>query len=167
MIMLLSEVSMPIITRATDKDKEILREMINETDNYHYENCPTFAKAVDKNFKKHKEQSNTLIDRVDASLFYILKIYNKPVGTIMVWDNNGETTLTNLYIDERYRSKGYGKILLDYVIDNMETSYCVLGVFEENTKALNFYYRYGFKYIQLQKTDQGNLLWLEYLKEQK
>lgn len=151
-----------IIRRAKYKDKETLRYMIRKTDQYHYDNCPLFAKDVDINPVAHRKESDTLIDRVDVKDFYIMELYSNPIGTIMVWDNNGETTLINFFIEEEYRGRGYGRLLLDRIIKDMKTSYCVLGVFEENKKSLEFYYRYGFYYIQTEETTSGNLLWLRF-----
>ena len=91
-----------------------------------------------------------------------MELKGKPIGTIMEWDNNGETTLINFYIDEKYRGNGYGRILLDYVINNMRNDYCVLSVYKENRKSLDFYYKFGFKYLQEEKTKSGKLYWLRY-----
>ena len=151
-----------IVRRARYKDKEIIRDMIRKTDDYHYENCPSFRKEVNKNYAEHRKQSDTLIDRVNVGYFYILEVCGNPVGTIMVWDNNGETTLINFFIEEEYRGKGYGRYLLNRVIKDMRTPYCVLAVFEENKKSLDFYYRFGFYYIQTEETSEGKLLWLRY-----
>lgn len=78
----------------------------------------------------------------------------------MCWNNNEEITLINFYIDYKYRNLGYGTKLLKYVVNKY--NYCVLGVFEENKKSLNFYLNFGFKIIQSQLTDSGQLLWLKY-----
>ena len=151
-----------IVRRAKYKDKEIIRGMIRKTDDYHYESCPSFRKEVSKNYVEHRKQSDTLIDRVNVGDFYILEVCGNPVGTIMAWDNNGETTLINFFIEEEYRGKGYGRYLLNRVIKDMRTPYCVLAVFEENKKSLDFYYRFGFYYIQTEETSEGKLLWLRY-----
>ena len=42
-----------IVRRARYKDKEIIRDMIRKTDDYHYENCPSFRKEVSKNYAEH------------------------------------------------------------------------------------------------------------------
>ena len=154
-----------IIRRAKYEDKELIRYMVKKMDDYHYNTCLSFRQAVNQNYNKHHQQSATLVDRINIEDFYILEVFNKPIGTIMVWDNNGETTLINFFIEEKYRNQGYGTYLLDKIIKDMQTSYCVLSVFKENKKSLEFYYRYGFYYIQTEETNQGKLLWLRYNKE--
>ena len=155
------------IRQASNKDKEIIRKMVIKTDEYYYNNLPTFNQNVNRDRKRHQTEVETFVDRVNIEDFYILELNNKPIGTIMVWNNNGETTLINFYIEKTYRGKGYGKYLLNYVIDNLVDSYCVLSVYKENTKALEFYYKFGFEYIQTQKTEEGELLWLIYYKNKK
>ena len=148
------------IRKANINDKNIIRNFIIKSDIYHYDNCPSFAKNYDLNPIKHYNQSYYLIDKININDFYIIEIYNIPIGTIMCWNNNGEITLINFYIDYKYRNLGYGNKLLKYVVNKY--NYCVLGVFEENKKALNFYINFGFKIIQNQSTNSGQLLWLKY-----
>ncbi len=152
------------VRKATNEDVELIKYFILKSDTYHYETCKTFKDNIDKNPNKYKEQTDRFIESIGSKYSYLLIENNIPIGTIMVWDNNGETTLVNFYINEQYRNRGYGTYLLSYVIKNMNTDYCVLSVFEENIKSLEFYYHYGFKYLQTEKTDSGNLLWLVYNK---
>ena len=44
----------------------------------------------------------------------------------------------------------------------MKNDYCVLSVYKENKKSVDFYYKFGFKYLQEEKTDSGILYWLRY-----
>lgn len=151
-----------IIRRATVSDKDDIRKMIIATDDYYYNNCPSFVKNYNTNPKYYQKQSETFVDKITISDFYIMELNNRVIGTIMEWDNNGETTLINFFVYKQYRGKGYGRMLLDHVIENMKTDYCVLSVYKENKKSVDFYYKYGFKYLQTEETDSGTLLWLRY-----
>lgn len=151
-----------VIRRATKADKKIITDFVLKTDEYYMKTCPTFAKNYNKDPEKNREQSRTFVDRINISDFHILELNGEPIGTIMEWDNDGETTLINFYVDETYRGNGYGRLLLDHVINGMKNKYCVLSVYKENEKSLKFYYKYGFKFLQEEETDAGVLYWLRY-----
>ena len=153
------------IRRATKSDKSIITGFVLKTDEYYLKTCPTFAKNYNKNPDKIRKQSETFVDRINISDFHILELNGNPIGTIMEWDNSGETTLINFYIDESYRGSGYGTVLLKHVIKHMKSNYCVLSVYEENRSAVRFYKKFGFRYLQKEDTDAGTLLWLRYDKE--
>jgi|GEM_PF-5039797 len=155
------------IKKAKASDRTIIQNLIVKSDIYHYNNCISFKNEFDNNPEKYNQQSLTLVDKINISDFYIMNLKNIPIGTIMSWNNNGETTLINFYIEKEYRNQGYGKILLNYVIKNMKTTYCVLSVFKENKTALNFYYHFGFKFLQFEKTKSGDLFWLIYSKNKR
>lgn len=150
------------IRHATSADKKIIRYFVVKTDEYYLRTCPTFAKNWNKDPVGNMKNSESFVDRIDIRDFWIMELKGKSIGTIMEWDNDGETTLINFYIDEKYRGNGYGRMLLEYVIDNMKNDYCVLSVYKENRKSLDFYYKFGFKYLQEEKTKSGKLYWLKY-----
>ena len=55
--------------------------------------------------------------------------------------------IDNFVIDERYRSKGVGKLLVDWMMEEARNKGCsmaVLDAYVENFKAHHFYYREGF-----------------------
>lgn len=101
-----------------------------------------------------KENSN-------IGIKYIIKDNNKTIGELLLWNNNGEMTISNFDIKKKYRNKGYGTKLLSYVIEQID-DYCVLCVSENNIRALKLYYKFGFKYTQTEKTNKENMLWLIY-----
>lgn len=56
-----------------------------------------------------------------------------------------ETEIDIICVAEDWRSKGIGVKLLDYVVKHMSTGALALNVQSDNTAAINFYLRYGFK----------------------
>lgn len=150
------------VRQCCKEDKKLIQKFILELDNYHYNNCPLIAKEINKNKLKYYKQSISLVDKVDIKLFYILELNDNPIAIIMVWNNQGEITLINFYVKENYRNSGYGSFLLKYVINKIKESYCVLAVYEENKNSIDFYYKFGFKLIQVENTNEGKLLWLRY-----
>ena len=55
--------------------------------------------------------------------------------------------IANIYIEEKYRKKGYGKILIDSIKDQVKenTSFDTIFLY---TAHDNLYERYGWKYIE-------------------
>jgi ribosomal protein S18 acetylase RimI-like enzyme len=56
-----------------------------------------------------------------------------------------ETEIDIICVAEEWRSGGIGVKLLDYVVEHMPTPILVLSVQTDNTRAIAFYERYGFK----------------------
>lgn len=150
---------------ATINDKDIIRNITLDMDKYYCEILPLFKIKYNSNKNKYMKQSYDFVDKIDINDIYVLEVNNNIVGTISKWDNKGEITLVNFYIKEEYRNKGYGTKLLQKIINNINTNYCVLSVYKDNQRALEFYYKFGFKFIQKEDTDVGELLWLIYYKK--
>lgn len=151
------------IRQANINDKKIIINMILELDEYHFKNCSSFNKELINNYKENYIKVKKFIKNIKIEDFYILELNNKHIGTMMVWDNNGETTIINFYIYKNYRGKGYGRKFLNYIIKNViKTNYFVLCVYKENYKARKFYKKFGFKFIQTEKTNYGIVKWLRY-----
>jgi len=60
-----------------------------------------------------------------------------------------EVEIDFLATDLQHRSKGIGKLLVNYIIENMDYDSCVLDVYSKNIKAIKFYERLGFKQIKV------------------
>lgn len=72
---------------------------------------------------------------------YVYEYDNEIVGFIGLQDNY----LAGIFVDKKFRSFGVGKQLLNYVKEIHET--LSLHVCRENTRAVNFYLREGFRII--------------------
>lgn len=59
-----------------------------------------------------------------------------------------------LFLDPRYIGQGLGQKLLRYAVENLQAG--KLDVNEQNTKAVNFYQKFGFEpFERTEKDDQG------------
>ena len=56
-----------------------------------------------------------------------------------------EVEIDYLATSPSLRSKGIGKLLINYVFENLDYESCVLDVYSNNKKAIKFYERLGFK----------------------
>lgn len=143
-----------MIRRAKETDRDILIDLMVKSDLYHIE-----LGDKERSINELIERNSRMIDS-NINKFYVIE-EDSVIGTVMVWDNNEEITLNNLYIREEYRGKGYCSELINYILKDIKEDYIVLGVYPNNIIANNVYRHLGFKLLQ----DTGDLLWL--IKERK
>ncbi len=86
-----------------------------------------------------------------VSKFFALKNEeNKLVAYIDFWITFDSSTIFKIVTHEDYRNKGYGKLLLNHVIEYLKTQevlYLTLEVRESNIFALKLYESVGFERI--------------------
>lgn len=143
-----------MIRRAKESDRDILVDLMIKSDLYHIE-----LGDKERSINELRERNSKMIDS-NINKFYVIE-EDSVIGTAMIWDNNGEITLNNLYIEKRCRGKGYCSELINYILREIKEKYIVLGVYPNNIIANNIYRHLGFKLLQ----DAGDLLWL--IKEKK
>ena len=84
----------------------------------------------------------------DYYYVYVLELDNKVIGYISATIIIDECNLIKIIIDNNYRKYGYGKMLLDYLINKCKEK-CIdkiyLEVREDNNIAKSFYQKNGFK----------------------
>lgn len=81
---------------------------------------------------------------------YILRVKKRIVGFIGVSEEN----LEMLFVEEDSIGKGYGKILLNYAIQELNVKR--LDVNEQNVQAIGFYEKFGFKIAGRSEKDSMN-----------
>lgn len=80
--------------------------------------------------------------------FYVLLSGEKLLGYIGANNICGEVYITNVAVDEEFRSKGYGRKLVDHLVKRAEEEtalFVTLEVRESNEKAIRLYEKCGFK----------------------
>lgn len=91
------------------------------------------------------------------NMFFICMKENKKVlGYIGAYIFFNECEILNFVVDKDYRSSGIGTKLISYFIDNKDINKFTLEVRVSNTKAINFYHRFGFKEISIRKNYYSN-----------
>ena len=89
------------------------------------------------------------------SEFYFAKIEDKIIGYLKINFGASQTELKDnkaleierIYVPKEYHGKKVGQILYDKAIEianQNKSDYVWLGVWEENTRAINFYKKNGF-----------------------
>jgi ribosomal protein S18 acetylase RimI-like enzyme len=94
----------------------------------------------------------------DGHLFTIAYDDLKPIGYISISSqNNSDYFLHKFYIDTQIQNKGVGAMLFDYVLDSIPNARTIeLTVNRNNFKAINFYFKQGFKIKKVADFDIGN-----------
>ena len=98
----------------------------------------------DKQIERYKK---SLTDPGDC-VYYCVMYEEKMIGFITI-NINYEDNIWAIYLLEEFRGKGYGKIMLDFAVNelkNIGQKEIALWVFEENIKARFFYEKNNFKF---------------------
>lgn len=89
--------------------------------------------------------------------FYVAAINNEVVGYIGRYEYVGEVEILNFVVDEDYQRQGIGQMLFDKMLNEIkEINKITLEVRRSNQKAINFYYKNGFKEIHVRKNYYKN-----------
>ncbi len=95
---------------------------------------------------------NSLGDELsnETARFYVLRDSENLLGYIGANNICNEVYITNIAVNEKYRSKGYGQKLVNHLIKQCETEkafFITLEVRKSNEKAIKLYEKCGFKLI--------------------
>ncbi|MCR5223552.1 MAG: ribosomal protein S18-alanine N-acetyltransferase [Bacilli bacterium] len=94
----------------------------------------------------------------DYTHIYVYEDDNNVLGFIHIENHFEITDVINIAVDKNYQSRGIGKILLQYVIDNTEADKIMLEVKENNIPAIKLYESLDFKQIHVRPNYyEGNI----------
>lgn len=145
----------PTIRKCTLEDLHTLKELSRGTydEAFRHMNTAENMKAyLDLAFDINKLREELLID--DSS-FYFLYVNNKLAGYIKLNDYKAQTDINDpqslelerIYVSGEFQGLGLGGALINKAIDEANSlgkKYIWLGVWEKNTKAIEFYKKHGF-----------------------
>ncbi len=97
---------------------------------------------------------NQIRESDDSTVFFILKIEDKPIGYGGMYTVLDEGYVTNIGILPRFRGLGYGKALVNKLIDyskEKSLSFLSLEVRISNEVAIKLYSSLGFTEVGLRK----------------
>ena len=146
------------IRECTIDDILILREFSYKTynDTFSYMNTPSNMKVYLKQAFDISKLRDELSNR--SSLFYFLYVGEELAGYLKLNEYSAQTDINDpqsieierIYVAKEFHAKGLGSILLNKATDIAgirKKLYIWLGVWERNEKALLFYKRNGFYWI--------------------
>ncbi len=94
---------------------------------------------------------NLLIRSIKKKELFVAEINGEVVGYIVFSKILDEVHLENIAVDERWRRKGIGSKLLEFLIQRSKESSIFLEVRPSNIPAINLYKKYGFREIGIRK----------------
>ena len=92
----------------------------------------------------------------DYVQIYVYEENNNILGFLHTEYHFEITDIVNIAVDINNQSKGIGKQLIDYLIDNTKSEKLMLEVRESNISAFTLYTKCGFKEIHRRKNYYGN-----------
>lgn len=89
---------------------------------------------------------------------YVYKENNHVIGFLHVSLNYEIADILNIIVKEEKRKQGIASLLFDYMITDLPKNITkiLLEVNENNKDAINFYYKFNFKVINIRKKYYGN-----------
>lgn len=144
------------IRKATKKDLSRVSEIyvLNNRVNY----WPIFK---DDGFSFGELQVVTMVDNYFGKDEILKNILVYDDGLIKGFIEMKEREICKIYVDTFFQSKGIGKELMEYVINDYDANN--LWALEKNEKAISFYIKHGFKLTGEKKFEEGTTEYLVHL----
>lgn len=109
----------------------------------------------------------------DTARFYVLRDNENLLGYVGANNICDEIYITNVAVNEAYRGKGYGKMLVNHLVKQVEAEnalFVTLEVRKSNENAIALYEKCGFKMVGERKNfyskpTENGLIYTLYLKE--
>lgn len=101
-----------------------------------------------------KEMFQSEVGENTLAKSYVLIEDDKIIGYSSMWKLFENADITNIAVKEEYRNKGYGKLLLETLLNEckrQDTEYVHLEVRVSNENAISLYKSYGFETINIRK----------------
>lgn len=124
--------------------KYLLREMLED-------DIPSVIEGEEKIFGESLGY-DTLYSELKLNpyaFYFVLEIDKKVRGYMGIWIEEEHSEIINFYIDKEYQNQGFGKMMLEFVIELVRSTNVPtisLEVRESNERAIHLYEKYGFKY---------------------
>lgn len=92
------------------------------------------------------EQENMIDKYIDRGIMYVLDDEGIIKAECIITDEqNGVLEIKNLAVKPEYQRKGYGKVMIDFIIKNYKEKYSILQVRTgDSTLTIPFYEQCGF-----------------------
>ncbi len=143
------------ITKALPGDVTVVRAVGRETffEAFAAQNTSAdMQKYLDENFSEEKIQQEL---NNPESVFFIAREGEIPIGYMKLNTGTAQTDVKDelaleierIYVKAAYQGKKVGQLLYEQALEvakQRQKSYIWLGVWEENSKAINFYKKNGF-----------------------
>jgi ribosomal protein S18 acetylase RimI-like enzyme len=138
----------------TLEEAMILRNIRNQCKDFMTRDCSYISEDQQKRWFENLDPN------VKIYLLYLVEfgVVSSPVGYGLIREEAGFSLVSGGLV-ESCRGKGYGKILFDYLIKNLDKEMPIkLEVLKNNTRAFFIYNKLGFRVVK----DDGKVITMEY-----
>ena len=131
------------------------------------EHCHTIVGDEQASYMLKKLQTSEAITRQiekQGVRYFLVVPYLDPIGYVALVPRDGAIFISKMYLLWQYRSKGYGKILLDEIAlisKEMHKPRVTLRVADNNDRALKFFHKNEYKEAGHKKVAVGENYSLE------
>lgn len=147
---------------------EITVKKVDETE------IPIISQLADKIWKEHytpvigKKQVEYMLQTIysedaqkqqmqNGQEYFLIYVNNTPTGYFSITKKGNECFLNKLYVLTEEHTKGIGSVVMKEIIQKSEGKKRItLTVNRQNYKAINFYFKHGFKIKSVDDFDIGN-----------
>ena len=98
----------------------------------------------------HKEHFEYELEENPFSKLFVVELDKEIIAYYGIWITFEECQITTIAVDEAFKGKGYGNMMMEHLIHVAKEAYCErisLEVRKSNERAQNLYRKYGFEPI--------------------
>jgi len=147
-----------IFRRAEEADIPLLMELAHRIWRAHYPAIIT-TEQIEYMLKNWYSAENLIQQMREGQITTLIIVNNRPLGYISIKEMEpGHFLLSKFYIDTTEHRQGIGSMTFQYALQDICKNYksIRLQVNRRNIKAINFYFKNGFKIEQTCELDLGN-----------
>ena len=146
----------PSLVSATQTDIPTISELAHKIWNQHYPSIIGQAQIdymLGKMYDKYSLKEQILIKK---HRFYLIEFEGKAIGFISIYEESqNKWFIAKFYIDQTLAGKGLGASVFKEILSLTSAQSIRLTVNRENYKAINFYFKLGFKIEKVADFDIG------------
>lgn len=140
------------------KDIETVQKLAKEIWYEHYSKIISYEQ-IDFMLDMFHSDERIILDIQKGCVWKILWFDSQPVGYLMIKSEKEKIYLSKIYLKKEFRGRGFGKIMMDDILEYSKKtnskSIC-LNVNKNNLNSIRFYENSGFKKIDEVVADIGN-----------
>ena len=136
-----------------EKYKYQVIKLLDRNTEYHMSINKEFSRFISNEYPDYNDMNTKEVNN-DDNKFIIAVDKDEVLGFILYKDRGEYISISDFFTKPEVRGQGIGIKLMDYVTNSFKGKHIELRCLKDNTLALNFYLKYGFKII---REDKGRM----------